>query len=247
MEKENRFNSTTTRGFSHGSGFLPSPWVRFFAFNWGSSPFLASQYYTIRYIANMLLKNQEHRISLYFKKIKKKGEFVPAPTAISHYHFLDESFHTTTSLFLSRDLHKNFPQPTSYEKILINLAVYMAQSLNLRQISGVHSNRFFGDGLSGMNQTYGILRSPLFDFSSKEALHWLEKCYCQEHEGFHQSLSCHQRLLSDARKFCSHLDYLWPVNREMRLMGRGNLIDSTIRKNIKIFKLFSKSVAIENN
>ena len=247
LEKENKFNSTTTQGFFHGRGILPSSWVRFFAFSWGSSPFLASQYYTLRYIANMLLKNEEHRMSLYFRKVIKKGEFVPAPTAISHYHFLDESFHTTTSLFLSRDLHKNFPRPKSYEKILINLAVYITQRLNLSQISGVVRNRSFGDDLSGMNEIYRILRSPLFDFSSKEALHWLKKCYCQEHEGFHQSLNSHQRLLSDARKFCNHLDYLWPVNREMRLMARGNSIDSTIQKNIKTFKLFSKSVAIENN
>ncbi|NET56448.1 MAG: hypothetical protein F6K47_09830 [Symploca sp. SIO2E6] len=245
LEKESKFDRAKTRGFFHGTGNIPSPWLRFFAFNWGSSPFLACQYYTVRYIANMLLKNQEHSMSVYFRKINKQGQFIPAPTAISYYHFLDESFHTTTSLFLGRDVYKNLPKPTTSEKIIINLAVYLAQLLNLQGISGVKRGGFWGDDISGMNETYKIFRSRLFNMSSQEALHWLEKCYCQEHEGFHQSLSCHQRLLSDARKFCSQLDYLWPVNREMRLMAAGSSIEKTIQKNIKTFKLFSKSVALE--
>ena len=242
LETENKFSSTTTRGFFHGRGVLPPALIRFFALNWSSSPFLACQYYTVRYIANMLLKNQEHSIFMYFRKLNKQGELIPAPTAIAYYHFLDEAFHTTTSLFLARDLHKNFPKPTTYEKLLINLAVCMVQQVNLSRLSGVVRNRFFGDDLSGMVDIYKLLRSSLFELSHQEAMHWLAKCFCQEHEGFHQSAISHQRLHSETCQLCEKLDYLWPVNREMRLMAVGGTIEKSIKSNIKTFKRFSQFI-----
>ncbi len=243
LKAEKKLTSITTRGFFHGRGITPRSLVRFFADSWGSSPFLACQYYTIRFIANMLLKNQEHSISLYFKKLQKQDDFMPAPTALSYYHFLDESFHTTTSLFLSRDVYKNFPRPTIYEKVLINWAVYLVQKINLGHISAVLRNRFFGDDSNGMNDIYRMFRSPLFEMSADEALQWLEKCYCQEHEGFHQSAESHQKLRSEASQLCSELDYLWPVNRELRLMKTGNSIDQALKNNAKTFRGFAQTVS----
>lgn len=243
LEKDNKFSSTTTRGFFHGRGVLPPALIRFFALNWSSSPFLACQYYTVRYIANMLLKNQEHDIFMYFRKLKKQGEFIPVPTEIAYYHFLDEAFHTTTSLFLARDLHKNFSKPTAYEKLLINLAVYVIQKVNLSQLSGVVRNRFFGDDISGMVDIYKLLRSSLFAMSHQEAMKWVEKCFCTEHEGFHQSAKSYHRLHSETCQLCEKLEYLWPVNREMSLMASGGGIDQAIKSNIKTFKGFSKFIA----
>lgn len=243
LEAEKKFTSATTRGFFHGRGVIPSSLLRLFASNWGSSPFLACQYYTVRYMANMLLKNQEHGMFSHFRKLQSQGEFIPEPTALSYYHFLDEAFHTTTSLFLARDLYKNFPKPTAYEKLLINLAVYMIQRSNLSQISGVARNRFFGDDISGMLYIYKILRSPIFEMSHPEAIDWVEKCFCYEHEGFHQSAQSHKRLISEIRQLFDHLDYLWPVNREVRLMAAGSSISRAISSNIKTFQQFSELVA----
>jgi hypothetical protein len=246
LENTKKFTSTTTSGFFHGYGVIPSHLIRFFALNWGSSPFLASQYYTLRFIGNMLLKSQEHSMFMYFKKLQKIGKFVPMPTALSYYHFLDEAFHTTTSLFLARELHKNFPKPTAYEKSLINLAVYVIQRTNLSQISGVVRNRFSGDDLSSMIFIYNLLKSSLFDMSHQEALYWVEKCFCHEHEGFHQAVQSQKRLLSEVRQLCEHLDYLWPINREMRLMATGGSISKAVQNNIQTFKQFSKLIASQN-
>jgi hypothetical protein len=79
--------------------------------------------------------------------------------------------------------------------------------------------------------------------SAQEALQWMEKCLCHEHEGFHVNLKYHQRLLSDLRRFFDDIDYLWPVNREMRIMASGGSISKAIQSNIKTFKQFSRSVA----
>lgn len=246
LESENKLISTSTNGFFHGRGVIPQSLLRFFAVNWGSSPFLASQYFTLRFMANLLLKNAEHSIFLYCKKLQKQGEFVPVPTAISHYHFLDEAFHTTTSQFLARDLYKFFTKPTAYEKFVVNMAVYMSQRSNFKGISGVLINRPFADDRSLMGYIYKLLQSPLFDMSAQEALYWMEKCLCHEHEGFHLSAKSHQRLLSNLRRFCDHLDYLWPVNREMRLMASGGTISKAIQSNVDTFNQFSKTVAYNN-
>jgi hypothetical protein len=55
-------------------------------------------------------------------------------------------------------------------------------------------------------------------------------------------LKYHQRLLSDLRRLFDPIDYLWPVNREMRVMAKGGFINQAIATNIKAFEQFSRSV-----
>lgn len=89
---------------------------------------------------------------------------------------------------------------------------------------------------------YKLLRSPLFNMSSSEALYWMEKCFCHEHEGFHVGVKYHQRLLQELLRFFSSLDYLWPSNRELRLMASRGSISDALQNNIKAFQKFSASV-----
>jgi hypothetical protein len=99
----------------------------YFAFHWGSSPFLACQHYTYRLTGNMSLKSHEHKYSRYFRELERKEAFIPVPTAVSHYHLLDEAFHTTTSQLIGRDLYKEFSKPTAYEQFIGNLVFYRMQ------------------------------------------------------------------------------------------------------------------------
>ncbi|MBH8573705.1 hypothetical protein I8752_11880 [Nostocaceae cyanobacterium CENA369] len=220
----------------------PGPLRQLFGLNWGSTPFLASQYYALRFIANMLLKLTEHPRSQYFKKLEKKGEFIPAPAAVAHYHFLDESFHTTTSQLIAQDLYKDFPKPTAYEKFMANLSIYMMQLTILNGLSAGAVASFSPDKLFVMPLVYKILQTPLFGMSAQEALYWIEKCFCHEHEGLHLNLKYHDRLLSDLCKFFDKLDYTWPINREMRVMADGASINKTIQSNTKFFHKFSRSI-----
>ncbi len=215
---------------------------KFFTLNWGSSTFLASQYYVIRMIGNMSLKNYEHSYFKYFKQLTKRDEFIPAPTAVSYYHLLDESFHTTTSQLIAQELHKDFPQPTAYEKLVANLTVYMAQKGVLGGLSGVMPTVFRSDAYF-LLLLYRMLKSPLFNMSDPEALQWMNKCLCQEHEGFHLNLKFHQRLLSEMRRFFEPLNYLWKVNRDMNFMATGGSIDKALQNNRKVFRQFSSSIA----
>jgi hypothetical protein len=220
----------------------PRPFLQFFTLNCGSSPFLACLFYVTRFMANMLIKNYEYRYSLYHRELERQGEFIPAPLAVSHYHLLDEAFHTTTSQLIAQDLYKDFPKPTAYEKFLANLTIYRVQKVALSGLSSGIPATFRNDS-TFMLSLYRLLQSPLFDMSDQEALQWLKKCMCQDHEGFHVTFKYHQRLLSDLRRLLEPIDYLWPVNHEMSVMAAGGSIDKAIQNNIKAFEQFSHTVA----
>ncbi|MCA1993171.1 MAG: hypothetical protein LDL41_14210, partial [Coleofasciculus sp. S288] len=223
----------------------PRPLLQFFTLNCGSSPFLACLFFVTRFMANMLIKNYEYRYFQYYRELEKKGEFLPAPLAVSHYHLLDEAFHTTTSQLIAQDLYKDFPKATAYEKFLANWTIYRAQTVGLSGLSGGIPAIFRNDD-TFMLSFYRLLQSPVFSMSDQEALQWLEKCMCTEHEGFHLTLKYHQRLLLDLRRLFEPIDYLWPVNRELSVMASGGSIDKAIQNNIKAFEPFSKSVTQSN-
>lgn len=245
LDKKSNFIPASTAGLV-GRGLSPKSLQRFFTFNWGGSPFLASQYYSLRILGNSVLKNTEHKVSKYFKSLTNKGEIIPTPTAVSHYHFLDESFHATTSLVLSRDIYKDFPKPTAYEKFIINLALYMMQHRILNGISAISPGRYYADDYSTMYCVYKVLQSSAFGMSTQEALHWMKKCFCEEHQGFHTSANYYQKLRSNLSGVYTNLDYLWSFNRELNVMATGGSVDKAIQRNIKTFTRFSKLITSEH-
>ena len=242
--KEQEPIPTTTGGIA---GYTASPSAfKFLTLNWGSSPFMACNYYTMRMIANMSLKTYEHQYFKRYRHLEKNGEYIPAPTAISYYHMLDESFHTTMSQTIAQEVYKDFAKPTPYEKFLANTVILRGQRGVLGGLSG-WLPATFRDDASFMPSLYRLLQSPLFAMSSTEALEWMKKCLCQEHDGFHANLKHHQSLLTDFRRFFGRLDYLWSVNREMRVMAAGGSIERAIESNTKAFNQFSRSLVAEMN
>lgn len=245
LEKHGKLN--TTPMFAWNRRYAPAAINQLSTLSSACSPFLACFYYFSRFMTNALTKTQEHRHSLYFKELEKQGEPIPVPTAISRYHFLDESFHMTISQTLARDFYKEFPKPTAYEKLIANTNLYLLQRMvnSINGISsGLHGN-YFGDDSLFMSFVYKLLQTPIFDMSSQDALYWIEQSLCHEHQGFHQTFKYHQKLASSLRQLASELDYLWPVNREMRLLDSRVSIDKAIQSNIKTFEKFSKSVTDE--
>lgn len=225
-----------------GGRIAPRYWLKFFTIHWGMSPFMACQYYSLRYMANAVLKNHEYSYVKYFRKLERKGEYIPAPTAVSYYHLMDEAFHTTISQTIAKDMYKDFPKPTAYEKFVSGMIIYMMQRNLLNGFSGVFPNRCGADDPLLMVFIYKLLKSPLFEMETKEALDWMEKCFCQEHEGFHVGLKYHQSLLESLQKFFGCLDYQWKINREMGIMASEASISKALHNNLKTFKQFSESV-----
>ncbi len=239
-ENANSSIPTATGGLAGVTASLSA--FKFLTLNWGSSPFMAAQYYSARMIANMSLKTYEYRFFKRFKELERKDEFIPAPLEVSYYHLLDEAFHTTMSSVISQDVYKDFAKPTAYEKMLSNFIIYRLQTGLLSGLSAALPATFRDDA-HFMVSFYRLLTSRLFGMSSQDALHWMEKALCQEHDGFHVNLKYHQMLLCDMRKFFGRLEYLAPVNREMRLMAKGGSIERAIQRNKSAFAGFAKAVA----
>lgn len=225
-----------------GGKIAPRYWLKFFTTHWGMSPFMACQYYSLRYMANAMLKNQEYSYVKYFRELERKGEYIPTPTAVSYYHLMDEAFHTTISQTIAKDMYKDFPKPTAYEKFVSGVMIYKMQCSLLSGFSGVLPNHAGGDDILLMLFVYKLLKSPLFDMETKEALDWMEKCFCQEHEGFHVGLKYHQSLLESLQNFFGCLDYQWKINREMGIMASGASINKALQNNVKTFKQFRESI-----
>ena len=244
LEAKNEFIiKAPTTGMLGRSLDYSLPMQSFLSFNWGAgSPFMACHFYAMRIIANLYLKNMEHTIVKYYKKLQNHGEFIPAPTAISRNHFLDEAFHTTISHLIAKDIYRDFAKPTAYERFIANLGILMLQRGTLGGLSGVLPHRYFSDDFPIMELVYRLLQSPLFGMPATDALLWMERCFCSEHEGFHLASQNRQRLLSDLRHFFEGFEYLWPVNREMLVMAARGSINQAIKKNRKTFAQFSKAV-----
>lgn len=219
----------------------PLPVLKMFSLNCGSSPFLACLFFLTRYIANMQLKIFELNYFQYFKELEKKDEFIPVPTAVSHYHLLDEAFHTTISQLIGQELYKEFPKPNAYETLVANIILRRVQELAFSGLSGGLPTVFRSDS-SFIHPLYKILRSPVFDFSPTEALNWLNRCLCEENDGFHSNQKYHQRMFSDLQRSFEHVDYLWPINRELKIMSTGGNITKAITKNQQVFKQFTSFI-----
>ena len=219
---------------------VPASLSKLLTTNFGSSPFSACFFYATRYMANMLLKNWEQRYLQHYKQLDQSGSIIPAPVAISYYHMLDESFHTTISQLISQDLYKEFNKPTLYEQLMANAVFYRGQELLLSGLSGVMPSTFRNDGVF-LQPLYRILRSPVFDFDHDTTMHWLQRALCEEHDGYHMNLKHHHRLLTAMKHAFQPLNYLWPVNRQLGIMSSGCSIMRNLQANKKDYDLFSKS------
>ncbi len=218
--------------------FLRNAPAQFYALQVGVSPFVASQYYIVRGLRNIQLKVKEYRHSQLYRDLEKTGAFVPGPTAVSHYHYLDEAFHTATSQLLSHDLYKDFKDPSLSERFAANLGILGVQR-TMQTLSGAVPG-IFSDDEQYMPLLYRMMRSPLFGLDAREARAMLKNCLCYEHEGFHVAQRYHQKALADNLKYVEAADYLWPVNRELRIMARAT-VGQSLKNNVKAFNRFARN------
>jgi hypothetical protein len=219
----------------------PRPVLKLFTQNCGSSPFLASVFYVARFMANMLLKNYEYGYVQSYRDLERQGQYIPAPVAISHFHLLDEAFHTTTSQLIAQELYKDFPKPSAYERFVANLTIYQAQRIALSGLSAGLPGIFRSDDAFILSY-YKLLRSPIFSLSETEALHWLERSLCEEHQGFYVNQKYHDRLLDNLQRMFADIDYLWATNREMRVMAKGGAIAPALTHNRKALNQFKAAL-----
>ena len=124
--------------------------------------FLACQYFTVRGLRTLNGKLVQHQLSQFYD-----GSSSPIPTQISHYHFMDESFHFNSSTLISQEVIRELPTPTAFERNVANLGIRGCQKDH--NTSSVVVNGIFWQDSALYETVYRLLRSPLFSMDNDAA------------------------------------------------------------------------------
>ncbi|MEL6553720.1 MAG: P-aminobenzoate N-oxygenase AurF [Cyanobacteria bacterium J06621_11] len=178
--------------------------------------FLACQYFTVRGLRTLNGKLVQHQLSQFYD-----GNSSPIPTQISHYHFMDESFHFNSSTLISQDVICELPGPTAFEKNVANLGIKGCQQ-DHSTFSVVINGIFWRDS-SLYEVVYRLLRSPLFAMTHTEAKSMMVQCFTQPSEGLHQSFQTHQEAMRSYQAYIEPLSYVWRSNHEMSTMAVASI------------------------
>ena len=187
-----------------------------------NNTFLACQYFTVRGLRTLNGKLVQHQLSQYCLEDHSQAvEAAPIPSQVSHYHFLDESFHFNSSTLISHDVIHCLDAPTAFEKQVANIGVRGCQK-DHATFSVVINGIFWHD--PGLYDTvYRLMRSPLFSFSHSEAKDMMQQCFTQESEGLHESYKTHHEAMLSYRAYIEPLTYLWPSNQQMTTMAKASV------------------------
>lgn len=233
-------DATLTDPQNNTRGFATRLGVQFGHMRMANSPFLATQYFTARGLRNIQAKVKEYQHSIYAREREKNGEFVCAPTLISHNHCFDEGFHTTTSKFISHDFAKDLGKPSQLDAFMSNTMIRKVQ-LTIDKLSCAVPG-IFADDAQYMPLIYEMLQTEVFGMTRAEALDAVEESFCQEHEGFHTAAKYHSRALAQNREFVSDLEHLNAENRELKYMAAAS-VEQAVSNNIRAFKRLRREVA----
>lgn len=179
------------------------------------NPFLACQYFTVRGLRTLNGKLIQHKLSRFHQE-HPDADTVPIPAQISHYHFLDESYHFNSSTLIGHEVVKCLKPPTSWEAWVANLGIRGCQHDHYHFSVAINGIFWYDPALYSAIHT--LLRSAIFGLDEQEAKHILWSCFGEETEGLHRSFATHKEAAKSYRSYLEGLDYLWRSNREMTVM-----------------------------
>ena len=175
--------------------------------------FLACQYFTVRGLRTLNGKLIQHQLSRFYQDTL---DTAPIPAQISHYHFMDESFHFNSSTLISHEVIHCLPAPTAFEQQVANLGIRGCQR-DHASFSTVINGIFWHD--PALYETvYRLLRSPHFDMGDRDVKEMMRLCFTQESEGLYQSCQIHREATVAYQAYLEPLSYVWPSNRHMSIM-----------------------------
>lgn len=203
------------------------------------SAFIASQYLTVRGLRTLNGKMVQQTLSDYFVDLGDAG-VAGGPAAISHYHYMDESYHFNSSRIVGIDVVRSLPKPTAFERFVANAAIDGCQRDH--QHFSVVVNGLFWYEPATFPAVYALLKSPLFGFDHRESLHWMERCFCEESEAVVGAFGQQQTAAASYSRFLEPLEYITASNQEMRVMNRAS-IGRYLSENKRAMQRFSPSIA----
>ena len=189
--------------------------------------FIASQYFTVRGMRTLNGKMVQQKLSQFYAKSEDQ-ENSPIPSAISYFHFMDESYHFNSSCIVGHDVVQCLPKPTGFESFVGNLGIAGCQK-DHSNFSAVVNGLFWYEPAT-FKAVYKLLRSSIFNMEHNEAISMMESCFCQENEGVRISSETHRTAIESYKKFLDPLDYINESNRNLKLMS-ATTMDGYLAKN----------------
>ena len=208
--------------------------LRSFGMLSSGNAFLASQYFMIRGIRTLNGKIVQHQLSQYYSKHEDQAN-APIPSAISYYHFLDESYHFSSSTIISHDVVKCLAPPTRFERALSNMAVRGCQK-DHSNFSIVVNGIFWSDP-STFDAIYRVLTSELFGFDDRGAKEMIRRCFTEESEALDASFGTHRTAVESYKAYVADIDFVSDENKRMALMERAS-VDDYLKANRRAYARF---------
>lgn len=192
-----------------------------------SNAFLASQYLLIRGLRTLNGKLVQHQLSTLYKQHPDRDR-APLPSAISYWHFMDESFHFNTSRVVGLEVPRALEAPTQFERWVVNRGVAGCQRDHFH--FSVVVNGIFWYDPAIFPVIYKLFRSAVFGMDDREARAMLQACFGHESDGLAASVATHQIAADSYRAFVEPVAWLDDGNREMRAM-RKNCVERYLARN----------------
>ena len=196
--------------------------------------FIASQYFTVRGLRTLNGKLVQQRLSQFFSKSDDQ-ENAPVPSAISYYHFMDESYHFNSSCIVGHDVINCLPKPTRFEAMVGNKGISGCQK-DHSNFSAVVNGLFWYEP-AAFQAVYKVLRSSVFNMKHQEALQMIEACFCYENDGVAASFETHQTAIESYKLYLEPLEYVSQSNRNLSIMS-ATTQEKYLKTNQKAFRRF---------
>jgi len=206
-----------------------------------SNAFLASQYFTVRGLRTLNGKMVQHKLSQYYQGLPEK-ETAPIPSAISHHHFMDESYHFNSSCIIGTEVIDVLPPPSAFEAFVGNMTITGCQK-DHRNFSAVVNGLFWHEPAT-FKAIYKVLRSRIFAMDHDTAIDMMWKCFCEENNGNRASFQTLQTAIDSYQKYLDPISYVSRDNKNLHLM-RKTRMEGYLSTNRRALQSFSKSASLD--
>lgn len=184
-----------------------------------SNAFLGSQYLLVRGLRTLNGKLVQHHLSNYYAKHPDR-DHAPLPSAISYYHFMDESFHFNTSRIVGIDVPRSLRPPTAFERWVINRGVSGCQRDHYHFSVAVNGIFWYDPAL--FPAIYKLFRSKVFGMEHGQAMEMMAACFTRESEGLAASARTHRTAAESYKHFVEPVTHLERRNRDMAHMSANS-------------------------
>ena len=198
--------------------------------------FIASQYFTVRGLRTLNGKMVQHKLSQYHQGLDDPMT-APVPAAISHYHFMDESYHFNSSTLVGTEVIDALPKPSAFEAMVGNLTLAGCQR-DHSKFSAVVNGLFWHEPAT-FKAVYTVLRSSIFGMGHVEAIAMMERCFTQENAGNRGAFQTMQTAIDSYQRYLEPLGYVNASNKNLDIMRRTTL-EGYMRENRRALASFAR-------